>query len=180
MSLGEEEKGAFRGVLRSDDFTVVKDEEAVKFLKSKGYGIPEDDVVLLNPVEALYLTYREVLEVFDTEGVKLSFEALLRRFSSKEKDLWLEFIVYSDLRRRGFIVRRAASPLTFFVDKGGESKSKRYLVACLREGVRIGFEELETFFRRSTESDRELVVAIVDKEGNISYYIVEKIIPVRD
>jgi len=40
--------------------------------------------------------------------------------------------------------------------------------------VRIGFRELEGYIRRALESRRELVLAIVDKDGNISYYKVEK------
>jgi tRNA-intron endonuclease len=48
------------------------------------------------------------------------------------------------------------------------------MVLCLEEGVRIGFKELEGYIRRALEARRELVLAIVDKDGNVSYYAVER------
>jgi len=179
VNIEEVKERKFEAILRSDNFTAISDPEGMRILAEKGYGLVEEKSILLDPIETLYLMHRGVIEVKDMNHHTLTFEALLKRLCETDKDLWLKFIVYSDLRKRGLIVKRGAMSLTFFVDKRGEKVFKRYLVACLREGSRIGFLELESFFRRSIESDRELIVAIVDKEGNVSYYTVERIVPMR-
>ncbi len=165
----------FVGVLRSDDQVVVRDPEAVGFLTSRGYGIEEGGVVFLSPVETLYLVYRGYMEVVDVDGNAWTFTKLLQRFSRLDKEVWVKLNLYSDLRRRGFIVRRGVGDaIEFFVDRRTKEGMKRYLVRGVKEGERLGFKDLEEMFRRALELSRELVLAVVDKEGNITYYTVEK------
>lgn len=179
MKFEENEEIVFEGILRNDSFTIINDPEGLKVLSEKGYGLTEGNTILLDPVETLYLVYKGVIKVKNSNGHILTFMELLKKFSKIDEELWVKFIVYSDLRKRGFIIKKGVAPLTLFVDKRGEKGAKRYFVVCLKEGVRVGFSDLEYFFRRAMESDRELVTAIVDKEGNISYYIVERISPLK-
>jgi len=167
----------FKGFLREDNFTIIKYDNSITSLIEKGYGTQENKYVILDPLETIYLMYKNIIKVEDSRGNEVSFEGMIKRLIKHDKNLWLKFTIYSDLRRRGFIVKKGIMPLTFLVEKRGEKGVKRYMVACLKEGARVGFLELETFFRRSIESNRELIVAIVDKEGNVSYYSVEKIYP---
>jgi len=67
--------------------------------EQSGYGRPEKDGLRLAPQEALYLAYRSKITV---EGHDL--ESLLSYFSEQEL-FFRSFIVYRDLRERGYVVQ---------------------------------------------------------------------------
>lgn len=163
------------GVLEDDFKVKVDDEKAVAYLQSREFGIQTEDGIVLDPIEALYLMRRGVLEVRDREGHELSFAELLTKFSEKERDAWIKLEVYTDLRKRGLYVKPSYTrEASFLVDKKKKGKLERYIVYIFAEGKRIGFAELEKAFERAMASNRELVIAVVDKEGNVSFYTVTK------
>lgn len=171
----EEQVSKINGKIREDLYTVVEIDEKSSFLIEKGYGIYEKDVLYLEPTETLYLVYKGILEVFD-DSKKYSFIELLEIFSEKDPLIWMRLNLYSNLRKRGFIVRKGiGGRISFFVEKKFRENVKRYLVEGVSEGIRIGFVELENLFRRSLESGRVLILAVIDKEGNITYYMVNKL-----
>ncbi|RLF07923.1 MAG: hypothetical protein DRJ64_02045 [Thermoprotei archaeon] len=176
MGTEKEQITKIRGFLTPDRLVVVKTDKNISFLVDKGYGILQDGHLYLYPTEALYLVYKEILEVYDDKSSIIPFKKLLEIFGKEDSDIWIKLNLYTNLRKRGFIVRKGiGGKISFFVDKKSKDKVKRYLVEGVVEGVRIGFRELENLFRRSVESGRELVIAVIDKEGNISYYIVNKL-----
>ncbi|MEM2617261.1 MAG: hypothetical protein QXL64_07020, partial [Thermofilaceae archaeon] len=103
-----------------------------------------------------------------------SLEELARRAAALDPGFWVKLNVYTDLRSRGLRVLPLEGALVLLVERRSGEGERRYIVLCLEEGVRIGFKELEAFIRKALESKREPVLAIVDKEGNVSYYTVEK------
>lgn len=166
----------YTGILREDGRVYVDDPRALDFFISRGYGIREGEGFILDPTEVLYLAYKGILEVSTGEGRIIPLQELLEMYSAGDPAIWVRLNIYTDLRKRGFTVRPGiGSSLSFFAEKRVGETVKRYLVEGLREGIRIGFMELERMFRRAIESSRILVVAVVDKEGNISYYTVERI-----
>jgi len=163
------------GVLEDELKVKVDGEEAIAYLQSKEFGVYSEGCVILDPIEALYLIRRGVLEVKDREGRALSFEKYLARFSEKESDAWVKLEVYTDLRKRGLYVKPSYTrEASFLVDKKKKGKLERYIVYIFTEGKRIGFAELEKAFERAMASNRKLVIAVVDKEGNVSFYTVTK------
>lgn len=143
-------------------------------LAEKGYGVEGGEGPELNLVEASYLLDRGELYLTDGEEHSISFEELVKLAASIDFGFWVKLNVYSDLRNRGLRALPLEDAPVLLVERRSGEGEKRYLVLCLEEGVRIGFKELEAFIRRALESKREPVLAIVDKEGNVSYYSVEK------
>ncbi len=171
----EERPPEITGILSEGLKVVVPSSEEVEYLKSREYGIVVGEEVMLEPVEALYLVKRGILKVKDQEGKTLGFEEYLLKIAEKDGDIWIKLEVYSDLRKRGLQVKPGyAEGLVFLLDRKKKGKVKGYMVYVFREGVKIGFPELEKAFTRAIESGREPVVAIVDKEGNVSYYVMSK------
>ena len=161
-----------KGVLK-DSKVVVEDGEE---LEERGYGRREEGVLMLSLVEAAYLIDRGDLKVVSEDGATLSFEELVRVATVNDPSFWVRLLVYSDLRHRGLRARPLESAIpAFLVEKKVRESEKRYLVLCLEEGTRVGFKDVEAYLRRAMEARRELIFAIVDKEGNISYYRVEKV-----
>ena len=161
-----------KGVLKGDKVVVDGGEE----LEERGYGRREGGNLVLSLIEAAYLVDKGDLEVVSEDGAVLSFEELIRMAAINDSSFWVKLLVYSDLRYRGLRARPLESAFpAFLVEKKVREGEKRYLVLCLEEGARIGFKDVEAYLRRAMEARRELVFAIVDKEGNISYYRVEKV-----
>ncbi|MEM4020199.1 MAG: hypothetical protein QXG57_08245 [Thermofilaceae archaeon] len=143
-------------------------------LAEKGYGVVREEGLELTLVEAAYLLDRGELSLADESGRSVSLEELARRAAALDPGFWVKLNVYTDLRSRGLRALPLEGAPVLLVERRSGEGERRYLVLCLEEGVRIGFKELEAFIRRALESKREPVLAIVDKEGNVSYYTVEK------
>ncbi len=143
-------------------------------LVEKGYGIPRDGELELNLVEAAYLVDRGELTVVGSDGRQLGFRELVEAGSSQDPDFWVKLNVYSDLRNRGLRAQVVEGTRVILAGKKSGEGERRFMILCLEEGVRIGFKELDAFIRRALESRREPALAIVDKEGNVSYYLVER------
>lgn len=151
---------------------VVKDNAAIEFLAQRGYGITRGGALELELVEAAYLLNRGMITVED-KGKQLSFKDLVELGAKEDPDFWVKLNVYTDLRNRALVVMPGVTSYELLVDWRRKDSARRFLVRIVKEGVRIGFADLEEMHRRALESDRELVLAIVDKEGVVTYYTVE-------
>jgi len=156
-------KGRLEGSL-----VIVEDPEAVSFLYEKGYGVMFGGTLRLKLVEAAYLVYRGFLEVDGAD-----FWSLVEAGARENPEFWTILNVYSDLRNRALVAKPGVEDEEILVDWKKKERVRRLLVRVVREGIRVGFPLFEELFRRALESGRELVMAVVDKEGVISYYIVE-------
>ena len=63
--------------------------------------------VQLSLLEALYLVEAKKVELKSAAGRKLSFEGFLRKAQKVEPNFWVRYVVYKDLRGRGYIVKTA-------------------------------------------------------------------------
>lgn len=154
------------------------DKAAIDFLSSRGYGLLREAELQLDLVEAAYLVYRGLLVVEDEKRGRLSFADLISVGSLCDSEYWVKLNVYTDLRNRALVVMPGISSSEFLVDWKRKDGARRFLVRILHEGSKISFSDFEEMHRRALESDRELVVAIVDKEGVITYYTVEGVVRV--
>ena len=55
------------------------------------------------------------------------------------------------------------------------SKAMEFAVSIVREGERVDFRDLSERLERALRMGKELVISIVDREGNVSYYTLSKI-----
>ncbi len=145
-------------------------------LYQDGYGSLMRDirVLSLQPFEALYLVERQKVSIIEeqTKG-RLVFRELLQRFSEDDPDIWTRYIVYRDLRTRGFVVKGGKGPgLEFLVYERGSygKKVPRYLIYTVWEGSKVPVERLGKVLDEATESDMILRLAVVDRRGEIVYY----------
>lgn len=143
-------------------------------LAERGFGTARNGSVELSLIEAAYLVDRGELQVVGDDGRTLSFEELVRMGPLTDPDFWAKLVVYTDLRARGLTARPIEGLPALLAERKAGDGEKRYFMVCVKEGIRLGFRELEAYIRRVHESKRELVLAIVDKDGNVSYYTVER------
>ena len=159
-------------VLTNKGKILVKEKHLINKLISSDYGSLSDGILALDPYEALYLAYTGVISIVNEKGEKISFEKLISKFSVVDKDLWIKFILYHDLRKRGFITRSSyLGRVSFKVAPKREDRGIYPVIFYgLLEGKKIGFDQLREIMERAISLKKKIILAIVDKEGNITYY----------
>lgn len=133
--------------------------------EQSGYGRPDGDGLRLSPQEALYLLHRQKIEVPD-----YTFDTLFAEFCD-QPNFMRSFLVYRDLRERGYVVQ--TGPHDFRVFRRGEKPGKGeslYLVRVLSERDPIRFEKLIEEVMASRNMRKQYVLAVVDDEEELTYY----------
>lgn len=128
----------------------------------------------LSGVEVLYLMEREKIELSDPSGKRIEFPSLVEALSEDDPEVWLRFLLYSDLRRRGYIVKPGYSKgLEYRVYRRGAEVGKepaKYLVVGLVEGRAVTVPELASIANSAKLSKKDLILAVIDRQGEITYY----------
>ncbi len=174
---GKEEEGeveVFSGILGDDE--VVVEHEAGERLHEKGnYGEFGDDGLLhLEPVEALLLNERGRLSIKDKTDKEYTFRDLVRYFSKRDPKLWIKYLVYRDLKSRGYVVKQGfGGGIDFRLyprgSKVGEEAAKN-LIYIVTEGTPIDLKELDRVTKLAVSTRKQLTMALVNRQGDVVYY----------
>jgi tRNA-intron endonuclease len=143
-------------------------------LFNDGYGNREGGGMLtLDPCETLYNMDRGKIAVVDEDAnAKLSFQEALRLFTTDDPSIWTRFIVYRDLRTRGFVAKKAEKAADFVVYERGMYRKQppSYRVKILSEGRPEKVEAILEDLKETEAKGYELKLAVVDRRGEIVYY----------
>jgi len=159
--------------LKETDVTV-SSPEGIEEVSQKGYGITEDGKLRLTFCEALFLLGKGAIEVKDeATGEKLAFEELLKRFQSVDKDVWVRYLIYRDLRSRGYVAREGFGLGIDFrlYERGDYGKgTAKHLIFGIQEGQPVTIEKLARTQRYVQNLKKNLVLAVINRRGEIVYY----------
>lgn len=147
--------------------------EAHGIYKKSCFGEPKGDKIQYSVSEALYLVEREKLEIY-SRGKKIPKEELMNKFKRIDNKIQLKYPVFKDLREKGYIVKTALKFGAEFrvYDKGkrpGKGHAK-WIVFTDYESKKISWHEFSAKNRVAHSTKKNLLLAIVDEEGDISYY----------
>ena len=148
-----------------DGTTIRVGRDGKSLYEQSGYGRPDGDGLRLSPQEALYLLHRQKIRVPD-----YTFDTLFAEFAD-QPNFMRSFLVYRDLRERGYVVQ--TGPHDFRVFRRGEKPGKGeslYLVRVLSERDPIRFEKLIGEVIASRNMRKQYVLAVVDDEEELTYY----------
>jgi tRNA-intron endonuclease len=156
----------------------IEEKSSIDALSQRGYGMAEDDVFTLSFYEALYLLDKEMLEVKDGSGVKVEFQTLLQRYEASDENAWVNYMVYRDLRSRGYVVREGfGAGIEFRIyERGAYGKdTAQYLVVSTQEGKPTPIQDLTNALKMCQSQKKELVLAVMNRRGEIVYYSVSQL-----
>lgn len=169
---------------------IEEDPAPVIFENGKGYVASEDSDRIsqqgfygnridgnrleLEPVELLHLIERKRVTVETPNGKSVSSDHIVKELLDEDPDLWTSYLVFRDLRSRGYAVRQGfGSGIGFRVyargDKPGTSSANQ-LVYVLKEGVPISLSDLDMVTQTASGSRKSLVFALVDQNGEVNFY----------
>ena len=152
----------------------VSSPEGIEELSSKGYGVDEDGKLRLTFYEVLFLLGKGAIEVTDEETKqKMAFQDLLKRFQSVDKDAWVRYLIYRDLRGRGYVAREGFGlGIDFRVYERGDygRGTAKHLIFGIQEGQPVTVEKLARTQRYVQNLKKNLVLAVINRRGEIVYY----------
>lgn len=156
----------------------VAEKSSIDALSQRGYGTAEDGALLLTFYEALYLMDKGLLEVKDENDAQIDFQSLLQRYEKADANAWVNYLIYRDLRSRGYVVREGFGVGTEFrmYERGAYGKdSAAYLVLGVQEGKPLPIRELAAALQHCQSQKKELILAVMNRRGEIVYYSVSQL-----
>lgn len=163
------------------DHVIVGDPAEASQIHNKGsYGVPQSGGGLkLELMEAIYLVESERLAV--ASGVSpLSAGDLLRTGHKAHEGFEVRYLVYRELRQRGYVVKTSSPPLDFRVFPRGGSPNKtpsKWWVAAISERSTFDLGGLLGHLDRTSDVRKGLLLAVVDEESDVTYYEVKRVVP---
>jgi tRNA-intron endonuclease, archaea type len=156
---------------------IIDDDKYRDQLQNKGFGEKEDAQYVLKPYEALYLIYTKKLIIKDRDNT-VDFDELVRTILKRDKNILTRFIVYRDLRSRGYIPKEGFGfGVDFRVYERGEYEKKpaKYVVFGISEGTKIKADKLAETIEQITRMGKDAVVAVIERRGEVIYYKMSKV-----
>ena len=158
---------------------LVSSPENIEELSSRGYGVPENEGLMVTFYEALFLLGKGIIEVKNKKtGGKINFQTLLQRFQSIDKNAWVRYLIYRDLRSRGYVAREGFGlGIDFRVYERGEygKETAKYLIFGIQEGQPVSIEELARSLRYVQSLKKRLVLAVINRRGEVVYYTLSQL-----
>jgi len=142
--------------------------EAIALFEQRKLGELKNGKILYSLFEVLYLLDEKKIEIIGGKK-KISFEGLIK------KDMKKKYIVFKDLRNKGFVLKEG---LKFGVDfrvyekdsyKEGHAKYLLYIV----EKSSLNLRDFSAKSRVAHSTNKKLLLAVVDSEEDITYFEVD-------
>lgn len=166
-----------KGLLTEKSVKILE-KQAADELTSRGYGVVENKEFELALHESLYLLDKGILEVEDKKGKKVGFQRLLKVYEGIDENAWARYLVYRDLRSRGYVVREGFGlGVDFRVYERGEysKDAAKYLILSIQEGKPISLEDLTNVMKQCQGLKKELILAVMNRRGEVVYYSVSEL-----
>jgi len=154
--------------------------EAHQLSKKNSFGESIGEKVQYSLTEALFLVEKNKMEILVKNKI-IPKNELIKKFQRTDKKFSLKFIVFKNLREKGYVVKTALKFGADFrvYDKGSKpgKKHAKWLVFVESENNRLTWHEFSAKNRVAHSTKKKLLLSIVDAENSVSYYEVSWIKP---
>jgi tRNA-intron endonuclease len=154
------------GDLIKDNIRINKPKDVGRLYNKSNFGKPlRGNKLQLDLIEGLFLIDEGKILIKKGKE-KIDFETLVTLASKKITHFEIKYLVYKDMRKRGHAVHLYDKDkiITF-----NQVKNKFYLIA-FSERDELDLNKIKTTIKKITKDGSELWIAIVDEEGDITYY----------
>jgi len=145
-------------------------------LEQRGYGDMVKDKLFLKSFESLYLLYTGKLALF--RGKKnIGFDLFLQICKKQDESILTKFLVYRDLRTRGYTVKDGfgfGSDFRVYAKGDFGEKGAKFLVFGLNEGKQEKIGKLQKKVEEITKMGKEPIIAVIQRQGEVIYYKISR------
>ena len=125
--------------------------------------------IVLSIYEALYAVEKGKLIIMKNDK-EIKNDEIIKLNEKKDKSFLIKYAVFKDLRNKGYIPK---SGLKFGADfrlyEKKRSKHSRWLIKIMKENEKLNLIDIIARNRIAHSTAKELVIAVVDREGDITY-----------
>lgn len=147
-----------------------KEKEAFDLHSKSKFGVEEENKIVLSFPEALYLLKKEKIKVTQNSKV-LKFEEILKIGEDIEDTLMERYLVYKDLRERGYIVKSGMKYGSHFrAYRGNMEEHAPYIIRVIPHSKNISPIEITGDVRVAGSVRKKLIYAFVDEDNSVVYY----------
>jgi tRNA-intron endonuclease len=162
-------------------------DDAAQLFNDGWFGELFDNRLELSLVEATFLLERKKIEI-RKGGKKVSLKEMYKHNQKIDSRFVTRYTVYKDMRERGLPVRtgfkfgcdfrvyeRGVTP----VKKGPKAPHEhtKWIVFCVSEDYNCSFQELSRAVRLAHNIRANMLWAVVDNEGDVTYYSINYLSP---
>ena len=148
-------------------------QDAFTLYRKSHFGEPIGEKIQYSFSETLFLSEKNKLEVFDKKK-RLPFKELMKKAYSSDKRIHIKYPVFKNLREKGYVVKTALKFGADFrvYDRGSKpgDKHAKWIVFADHESGKVTWHEFSAKNRVAHSTKKNLLLAIVDEEGDVSYY----------
>ena len=173
QSMAEKKARKYNIVFSKDRVYSEQTKEAKILYDQSRFGEPVEGKFQYSLVESLLLLEKARVNILEKKK-KLKFDDFVSRAEKVEKNFWIKYCVFRDLRNRGYIVKTA---LKFGADfrvydrgvKPGDDHAK-WIVYPVKESTSFTWYDFAAKNRVAHSTRKKLLLAVVDDEGDVSYW----------
>jgi tRNA-intron endonuclease len=151
--------------------------EAQNLFAISRFGEKLGEKILYSLSEALFLIQDKKMELVDYRDKKLTEKEVLNKFQKIDKKFKTKYLVFKDLRKNGYIVKTALKfGAEFRVYEKGKKIGKdhsKWICFPVSENKTLTWQEFSAKNRVAHSTKKNLLIAVVDEEGDVSYYEVK-------
>lgn len=155
---------------------VVINPKMQKILTERGFGESEKDTLILNSFETLYLLYNDKLELKKVNKT-IAFDELIQKYIQKNDDILTRFLLYRDLRTKGYVVKDGfgfGSDFRVYERGNYGLKDAKFIIFAFNEGTQQKLGKLYKNIEQITKMGKEPIIAVIERRGEIIYYKINK------
>lgn len=154
------------GEIINDKIIVKKPKDIGRLFTKSHFGKPLSGGGLeLNLIEGIFLLEEKKIKIKKGKN-EIDFEVLVSLASKKFSHFEIKYLVFKDLRKRGHAIQlfEKDESITF-----NQVKNEFYVIA-FSERNELDLEKIKTMIGSIKKDGKALWIAIVDEEGDITYY----------
>ena len=144
-------------------------QKAFTLQNSKQLGERKQSRVVYSPYEILYLVETKKAELIKNN--KQIMITKIKKLLLKNKQSQLNYLVFKDLRKKGYIVKtglKFGAEFRFYSSK--KQKHATHLVVPIQHSSKIDLKEFTSINRVAHSTGKKLLLAIIDNQEDITYY----------
>lgn len=154
--------------------------EAFSSFEKSRFGEKKEGKIEYSFVEALFLISSKKMQIFSGKK-EVDFDQLIRKAKKEDKRIEIKFPVFSDLRKKGYVVKTALKfGADFRVYKKGVKPGEDHALWILypvKESESHSWYDFAAKNRVAHSARKKLLIGVVDEEDDVSYYEVGWIRP---
>lgn len=169
---------AAHGLLTENGVLIEKPQDASRLQGKSQFGTPQsNNRLLLDYIEAAYLTLEQKVIIKDSQQKTLTYPEIIHHAISKYPSFDSKFLVYRDLRKRGYTIKNQINQdITFYQKPKNKQDPLRY-ITVFTEHNEFSIEKTIQLITQAIQKNATLWYAIVDEEGDLTYYDIKLFTP---